>query len=116
MAPLLSMAVTETKLTPAANPVMVSVLPDTVTVAVSVLPDTAVIVWLSSVSLSLICTVTVAVVPADTVRCSGKPTITGVLFGTGTVTTKVTAADVALVAPLLSIAVTLIVLLPRLRQ
>ena len=109
VAPHSSVAVTVIVALPAATAVTVSVFPDTDTVATEVLFDVAVQVGLSAASASPTVTVRVPVEPDDSDMSEIADTV-GWLFET--VTPNCTAFDFALVAPLLSVAVTVIVALP----
>ena len=108
--PLLSRAVTVIVASPRDTPRTVNLLPATETVATPVSLELADTSGVSPLSPSVTLTVRVAVDPRDTVKSEMEPT-TGRLFGT--VAVNVTAADVAFDAPLLSLAVTLIVAVPH---
>ena len=109
-APLSSVACTVTVAVPRPIPRTVTRFPVTDTVATDVLPDAAVTVCVSSASASVTVTSTADVEPFDTVRLAIAPTA-GRVFDT--VTVNVTAAEVAFDAPLLSLARTVTVALPR---
>ena len=114
-APLLSSALTVIVASPRETAFSVSVLPSTITVATSASLDLAVTVCASPTSPSA--TVTPAVTPTVPVPgargnvTSEMESTSGRLFGTAAV--NVTAADVAFDAPLLSVALTVIVASPR---
>ena len=108
--PLLSVAVTVIVAAPHDRPRTVNLLPFTETVATPVALEFADTVWVSPESPSVTAAVSVSVDPRGTVRSGIEPT-TGRVFGT--VTSNSTAADVAFDSPLLSVAATVIVAVPR---